>query len=112
MDRKDYVARLHARIDQWAAQLDRAETRLKEVRDDARKTYADALRTLGAKLDELRTRARELERAGEGTWDAVRKSVEAGVATFRREYERAREERKIDQVELLEPEADGTDTDQ
>jgi hypothetical protein len=104
MEKKDqYVAKLHSTIDAWSAKLDQAEAKVKGFQADTNRRYEQAIKTLNARLSELKSRARELERAGEGTWDAIRRSVEVGIEEFKREWKSAREDKNLQELEALPP---------
>ena len=102
MERKDqYVAKLHRTIDTWSAKLDRAEVKVKGLQSDAKRQYEHALTNFNTRLNELKSRARKLEQAGEDTWDAIKKSIEVGIEEFKREWQSAREEKKLEHLEAL-----------
>lgn len=109
MEKKDqYVAKLHSTIDAWSAKLDQTEAKVRGFHADTKRRYEQALKTFNTRLSELKSRARELERAGEGTWDAIRRSVEVGIEEFKREWRSAREEKNLEELEALPPAGEST----
>lgn len=111
MNKKDeYVARLHATIDQLSASLDRAEAKAKSLEQDARERYREAIGALKSRIADLKARARELDRAREDTWDAIKRSIDAGVEEFRRVYQRERDQRQLTELEALPPAGESAGT--
>ena len=102
MEKKDrYVAKLHQTIDSLSSRVDRAESKVKGLQADAKQRYEQTIATLKSRLNDLKSRARELEQTGEDTWDALRKSVEVGLEEFKKEYQTARHERNLEELEAL-----------
>lgn len=74
--RDDYVKKLQTKLDEWNAEIDKLETRAKEVSADARKAYDRKLAELRAKRDDAGARLQSLREASEAAWQELRAGME------------------------------------
>ncbi len=70
-----YIQKLHAKIDEWNADIDRLKAKADQVEADAKIEYQEQIQTLKSKRDEIETKISELSRSGEEAW----KDLKAGV---------------------------------
>lgn len=88
-DRKVFVAKMKARLDQWNAEIETLEARAKEANVEARKAFDH-------QLDELRRQRKLAEKtlndirdANEAAWDDMRKAVESSLESMSNRFHEA-----------------------
>ena len=92
MDRRDiYVEKLKARLDEWNAELNKAEAKARGAEADVRLRYDEGLEHMRSKRDEARQHLHEIEEAGEESWERLRRGFEQAWEDIRTGFERARD---------------------
>jgi predicted nucleic acid-binding Zn-ribbon protein len=78
--KEDFVRKMHAKLDQWNAEIDALSARANQAADqaeeDARAEYQKQLEALRSKRDHARSKLNELESASEGAWHDLKAGVE------------------------------------
>jgi uncharacterized coiled-coil DUF342 family protein len=74
--KEDYVQKLHAKIDEWNADIDRLKAKADQVEVDAKIEYQEQIQTLKSKRDEIETKISELSRSGEKAWEDLKAGVD------------------------------------
>ncbi len=92
--REEYVEKIKGQLDEWNAAIDKLEKRAGELKAEGRERYEARVKALRAKQQELIGKLKDLQAAGGSAWDAIKASVEAGRAEFKRAYEEAESETK------------------
>jgi uncharacterized coiled-coil DUF342 family protein len=75
-NRDDYVKKMHAKLDQWNADIDRLEAKMKAASSDVRVVYQRQLDQLRAQRDEAVYRLRHLRESSGAAWEELRAGME------------------------------------
>lgn len=92
-DREKAVETIKARIEEWNAEIDRAQERLREASRDMEKRYAEQIAEMAerrdqaqAKLEEIREtsneRWREFETNTRAAWDDISRGFQEALKRF------------------------------
>lgn len=77
MSTKDtYVRKMHSKLDQWNAEIDKLVAKADAARDDARSEYHERIEELKAKRDEAGKKLASLQESGEDAWEDLKTGVE------------------------------------
>jgi multidrug resistance efflux pump len=77
MSTKDeFVRTMHARLDQWNAEIDALTAKADTAEANARAEYHKQLEALRGKRDHARSKLNEVESASEGAWQDLKTGVE------------------------------------
>jgi len=74
--KEDFVRKMHAKLDQWNAEIDALSAKADAAEASARAEYHKQLETLRGKRDHARSTLSELESASEGAWHDLKAGVE------------------------------------
>jgi uncharacterized coiled-coil DUF342 family protein len=74
--KEDFVRKMHAKLDQWNAEIDALTAKADQAGAEARTEYHKQLDALRGKRDHARSKLNELESASEGAWQDLRAGVE------------------------------------
>lgn len=92
MDKRDvYVEQLKARLDEWNAELNRAEAQAIEARADLKLSYDEGLQRMRVQREEAWRHLHDVEEASEEGWERLRRSFEQAWDDIRSGFERARD---------------------
>ena len=72
----DYVRKMHARLDQWNAEIDALSAQADQAKAEARGEYHRQIEALRDKQSQARAKLDELQRSGEGAWQDLKAGVE------------------------------------
>lgn len=72
----EFVRKMHARLDQWNADIDALKAKADRAEAGARAEYHKQLDALRSKRDDARSKLHELESAGENAWEDLKAGVE------------------------------------
>lgn len=72
----DFVRKMHAKLDQWNAEIDTLTAKSDAAEAGARAEFYRQLEALRGKRDHARSTLGELESAGEGAWQDLKAGVE------------------------------------
>jgi uncharacterized coiled-coil DUF342 family protein len=76
MTKDEFVRKMHARLDQWNADIDTLKAKADSAGTEARAEYHKQLDVLRSKRDEARSKLHELESSGESAWEDLKAGVE------------------------------------
>jgi len=77
MSTKDeFVRKMHAKLDQWNADIDALSAKADQTEASARAEYHKQLDVLRSKRDQARGKLSEVESASEGAWQDLKAGVE------------------------------------
>jgi predicted nucleic acid-binding Zn-ribbon protein len=77
MSTKDeFVRKMHAKLDQWNADIDALSAKAEHAEASARAEYHKQLEALRSKRDHARGKLSEVESASEGAWQDLKAGVE------------------------------------
>ena len=72
----EFVRTMHAKLDQWNAEIDVLSAKADQAEASARAEYHKQLEALRSKRDAARSKLGELESAGESAWQDLKAGVE------------------------------------
>jgi uncharacterized membrane protein len=70
-NRDVYVAKMKLQLSELNAQMDKAELRAKEAREDVREKYKEEMAKLHVQSRLALAKLEEMQKAGETTWEAM-----------------------------------------
>jgi uncharacterized coiled-coil DUF342 family protein len=77
MNNKDaYVQKLHAKIDEWNADIDKLRAKADQVEANSKIEYQKQVKALKSKRDEIKTKISELSDSGEEAWEDLKAGVD------------------------------------
>ncbi len=77
MSTKDeYVQKMHTKLDQWNAEIDKLALKADQEKEEARVEYYKQIEELRAGTRHARMRLEELRQAGESAWQDMKAGVE------------------------------------
>lgn len=74
--RQEYVENMKAKIDEWNADINKLEAKIKQSSIEAQKDYQEQLANLKAKRDEASARLDELQSASDDAWEDIKEAAE------------------------------------
>jgi hypothetical protein len=78
MNNKDqYVRMMHAKLDQWQAEVDLLSARAKQAAAGLRIEYGEQIDSLAGKQALARQKLKELEKSGADAWEDLKTGIEA-----------------------------------
>ncbi|MCF8129709.1 MAG: hypothetical protein K9N10_14465 [Deltaproteobacteria bacterium] len=83
MSTKDaYVKKLHAKLDEWNAQIDKMKAKADQAEADSRIEYNKRIAELQEKRNETKEKLETLREAGEGAWEDLKSGVQLAVESM------------------------------
>ena len=76
-DKDVYVQKLHAKIDEWNAEMDKLKAKGDSVVAEKKAEYQKEVAALEAKRDNLKEKIEQLSGAGENAWKDLKAGVDA-----------------------------------
>ena len=77
MTRKDeYVQKLHAKLDEWSAEIDKLQAKADKTSAESRIEYQNQVKNLQQRRRETEKKLDELRSAGEGAWEDLKAGAE------------------------------------
>ena len=95
MSKKDaYIQKLHAKIDEWNADIDKLTAKASQVEAESKIEYQKQIETLKNKRDEIEKKATEISRSGEEAlddlkagidlaWEAMSEAIKSATSRFK-----------------------------
>ena len=74
--KEDFVRKMHAKLDQWNAEIDALSEKANQAEREARAEYQKQLETLRSKRDHAHSKLNALESASESAWHDLKAGVE------------------------------------
>jgi len=71
-DKKQYIEKAKATLDQWDAEIDKTKAKLAEAEADGKIEYQKQLDEMRARRDEAEAKLNEVAEAGDDAWDDVK----------------------------------------
>lgn len=96
MSKRDtYVQQLHAKIDEWNADIEKLTAKANQVEADSRREYQQQIDTLKRKRREIESKLTDLKRSGEEAWsdfktgidlalDSMNEAVKSAMSRFKK----------------------------
>jgi uncharacterized coiled-coil DUF342 family protein len=93
-NKEAYVQKLHAKIDEWNADIDKLKAKADQLEADSRIEYEKQIEALKNKRNEIEKKLSELSRSGEGaledlkagidlSWESMNEAIKSAAARFR-----------------------------
>ena len=77
MSKRDaYIQKLHAKIDEWNADIDKLAAKAQEAEADARIEYQEQIDALKGQRREVENKLADLKQSGEGAWEDLRAGLD------------------------------------
>jgi len=77
MEDKDvYIKKMHARLDEWNAEIDKLRAKADKAKAESRIEYQNQIESLRQSRDEAGKKIAELREAGEGAWEDLKSGVQ------------------------------------
>ena len=83
MSSKDeYVQKLHAKIDEWNAEIDSLKAKGESVKAGKKAEYEKELEALKMKRKDLEEKAKQLAGAGENAWKDLKSGIDGAFSSL------------------------------
>lgn len=77
MSKRDaYIQKLHAKIDEWNADIDKLMAKAQQVEADSRIEYQQQIDALKQQRRKVENLLADLKRSGEGAWDDLKTGLD------------------------------------
>ena len=76
-DKDAYVQKLHARLDEWNAEIDRLKAKVDKAEAEARLEYQKEVEILQQRSQEVEKKLAEVRQAGEGAWEDLKSGIQS-----------------------------------
>lgn len=81
IDRKAYIEKMKAQMDEWDQNLAKLEAKAEDARDEMKQYYDDQMVRLKAQQEEAREMLDKMSAASEAAWEDMRKGMETAWET-------------------------------
>jgi hypothetical protein len=88
--RDDYVRKMHTRLDEWNADLDRLTAKADLIKVQARAEYQKQVQDLRLKCDDAGKKLEEVKRAREDAWEDLKDGLERAWKALGEAFESAK----------------------
>ncbi len=78
-DKEAYVQKLHAKIDEWNAEIDKLKAKAEQAEADARADYNEEVKNLKSKRRQTEKKLSEVREAGEGAWEDLKAGTQSAM---------------------------------
>jgi len=75
-NKEAYIQKLHAKIDEWNADIDKLKAKADQVEADSKIEYQKQIEVLKSKRDEIEKNVSELSRSGEQAWEDLKAGMD------------------------------------
>ena len=75
-NKEAYVQKLHAKIDEWNADIDNLKAKADQLEADSKIEYQKQIEVLKSKRDEIEKTVSELSRSGEQAWEDLKTGID------------------------------------
>lgn len=75
-NKEAYIQKLHTKIDEWNADINRLKAKADQVEADSKIEYEKQIQALKSKRDEIEKKVSEISRAGENAWEDLKAGVD------------------------------------
>jgi len=77
MSKRDaFIQKLHAKIDEWNADIDKLAAKTQQAEADARIEYQEQIDALKHQRQEVENQLADLKQSGEGAWEDLRAGLD------------------------------------
>ncbi|HKJ65631.1 MAG TPA: hypothetical protein VJ969_09525 [Desulfopila sp.] len=80
--KEEFIAMLHAQIDEWNDEIDRLSAKAAQVEAQSRQEYYAQLAELKSKRAQLEEKLEKVQRSGEEAWKDLRSGIELTLDTM------------------------------
>lgn len=71
-----YIQKLHAKIDEWNADIDRLKAKADQVEADSKIEYQKQVEALKNNRDDIEKKISEISRSGENAWEDLKAGID------------------------------------
>lgn len=71
-----YIQKLHAKIDEWNADIDRLKAKADQVEADSKIEYQKQIEALKNNRDDIEKKISEISRSGENAWEDLKAGID------------------------------------
>lgn len=75
-NKEAYIQKLHAKIDEWNADIDKLKAKADQVEADAKIEYQKQIETLKTKSNEIERKVTEISRSSEDAWQDLKAGID------------------------------------
>lgn len=75
-NKEAYIQKLHAKINEWNADIDKLKAKADQVEADSKIEYQKQMQALKGKRDEIEKKVSEISRSGENAWEDLKAGVD------------------------------------
>ena len=75
-DKDAYIKKLHARLDEWSAEIDKLRAKADKAEAQSRIEFQNQIENLQHRRQEAEKKASEVREAGEGAWEDLKSGVQ------------------------------------
>lgn len=86
--KEEYRNKFEAQLREWKARIDLLEAKADKVKAELKIDYQQEMETLRRKKEALQARLKDLQEAGEGTWESMKGGVEKAASELKSAVER------------------------
>ena len=76
-DKDAFVQKLHAKLDEWNAEIDKLKAKADKAEADSRLEYQREIENLKERRKEAEEKLSEVRQAGEGAWEDLKSGVQS-----------------------------------
>jgi uncharacterized coiled-coil DUF342 family protein len=88
--RTEYIEKLKHKLDEWNAEIDVLEARLKEIQTDKKWKYAEKIQDLKEKRDDMQHKLAELYKTSDQAWAELKVGLDQAWQVLREALQKAR----------------------
>ena len=75
-DKDAYVKKMHAKLDEWNAEIDKLKAKADQAEAESRIEYQNQIEDLQDKRTEAKKKLSQVKEAGEGAWEDLKSGVQ------------------------------------
>ena len=75
-DKDAYVKKMHAKLDEWNAEIDKLKAKADQAEAESRIEYQNRIEDLRDKRKEAEKKMSQVKEAGEGAWEDLKSGVQ------------------------------------
>ena len=77
IDKKAYIQKMHAKLDEWDADLDKIKAKLSGASADSKIKLNEQINNLETQRNQVKQQLEKLQESGEEAWHEIQKGCEA-----------------------------------
>lgn len=89
-DKDAYVQKMHAKLDEWNADIDKLKAKAENAKAESRLEYQKEIETLEQKRNEVEEKLAEVSRSSEGAWEDLKSGIQSAWDSMEEAFKSAR----------------------